>query len=482
MNNSNKEMQLLKALAIGKNEYLEQLIVLGNGFDLASGLKSSYSDFFDYIFTKKSFQNNYWYKVFNYSNRDNSNKDNNWTDIESRILMELQILEFLFDFNILQDVKKEIENDESILANFHMIRHKDSNDIDQLVSEVSGATDLRKKIYNPLSTNLKYENLNFHSIVWTASILLLDAYNFISSVEDVHQFLKNELTKLEADFKNFLEEQINSAYNDCYLEIDSNSQVKLRLQNYFWKTSCLISYLINSSVPVSSQFKPLILNQEADDEEEDHIPDLEVFYNFWKRTYSNFQTKINLDFIKDTKSSFFISNYILSFNYTNPFHDNYNISHSSYIRNIHGDLDSSNLIFGIDYDKLISHFSKPPIYFSKSYRILENNTPSNFNISSTIKIIKFYGHGLGVADYSYFQSIFDTVDLYHGTTKLIFFWSTYKGADKDSLYKEQVKKVVNLIEVYGSTFTNKNHGRNLLTKLQLENRLIIKEIKSIDNL
>ena len=99
-------MQLLKALAIGKNEYLEQLIVLGNGFDLASGLKSSYSDFFDYIFTKKSFQNNYWYKVFNYSNRDNSNKDNNWTDIESRILMELQILEFLFDFNILQDVKK----------------------------------------------------------------------------------------------------------------------------------------------------------------------------------------------------------------------------------------------------------------------------------------------------------------------------------------------------------------------------------------
>ena len=37
--------------------------------------------------------------------------------------MELQILEFLFDFNILQDVKKEIENDESILAYFHMIRH-----------------------------------------------------------------------------------------------------------------------------------------------------------------------------------------------------------------------------------------------------------------------------------------------------------------------------------------------------------------------
>jgi len=82
---------------------------------------------------------------------------------------------------------------------------------------------------------------------------------------------------------------------------------------------------------------------------------------------------------------------------------------------------SNNLIFGIDYDKLINNFSQQPIIFSKSYRILENNRPSNLEISPKVKIIKFYGHGLGAADYSYFQSIFDTVDLYHGTTKLIFF-------------------------------------------------------------
>ena len=36
--------------------------------------------------------------------------------------------------------------------------------------------------------------------------------------------------------------------------------------------------------------------------------------------------------------------------------------------------------------------------------------------------------------------------------------------------------VVNLIEEYGKTFTNQDHGRNLLTKLQLENRLKIEEI------
>ena len=37
-------------------------------------------------------------------------------------------------------------------------------------------------------------------------------------------------------------------------------------------------------------------------------------------------------------------------------------------------------------------------------------------------------------------------------------------------------EVVKLIEEYGKTFTNQDHGRNLLTKLQLENRLILEKI------
>ncbi|HEO7363587.1 TPA: hypothetical protein VBF03_001479, partial [Streptococcus agalactiae] len=41
---------------------------------------------------------------------------------------------------------------------------------------------------------------------------------------------------------------------------------------------------------------------------------------------------------------------------------------------------------------------------------------------------------------------------------------------------QQVHAVHKLIEKYGDTFNNKNHGRNLFTKLQLENRLIIQEI------
>lgn len=98
------------------------------------------------------------------------------------------------------------------------------------------------------------------------------------------------------------------------------------------------------------------------------------------------------------------------------------------------------------------------------------------NISSDINIIKFYGHGLGEADYSYFQAIFDSVDLYHSNTKIVFYWSDYQGVEKQAIRVEQVKNVTKLIEEYGTTFTNEDHGRNLLTKLQLENRLQIEEI------
>ncbi|ARD91178.1 AbiH family protein [Lactococcus cremoris] len=162
-------------------------------------------------------------------------------------------------------------------------------------------------------------------------------------------------------------------------------------------------------------------------------------------------------------------NLVLTFNYTK-------VLDVENIRNIYGDLDNGNIIFEIDYDKLNNNFKKAPIEFSKSYRVLENGLTSTFDISSDIDIIKIYGHGLGKADYSYYQSIFDSVDLYHGKTKVMFFWSDYKDKEKEQIRKDCVKGVTNLIEEYGTTFSNKDHGRNLFTKLLLENRLTIEEI------
>ncbi|EFW89333.1 hypothetical protein [Streptococcus equinus] len=42
-------------------------------------------------------------------------------------------------------------------------------------------------------------------------------------------------------------------------------------------------------------------------------------------------------------------------------------------------------------------------------------------------VIKFYGHSLARADYSYFQYIFDMYDLYNSDVKLIFYYSKIEG-------------------------------------------------------
>ena len=77
--------------------------------------------------------------------------------------------------------------------------------------------------------------------------------------------------------------------------------------------------------------------------------------------------------------------------------------------------------------------------------------------------IKFYGHSLNEADYSYFQSIFDYYNLYeNNNVGLIFYYS--KGY-------EQTDKVYRLINTYGKTLSNKDQGKNLTHKLLLENRL-----------
>ena len=82
--------------------------------------------------------------------------------------------------------------------------------------------------------------------------------------------------------------------------------------------------------------------------------------------------------------------------------------------------------------------------------------------------IKFYGHSLNEADYSYFQSIFDYYNLYENTNvSLIFYYS--KGF-------EQTDKVYQLINTYAKTLSNKDQGNNLTHKLLLENRLKIVEI------
>lgn len=176
---------------------------------------------------------------------------------------------------------------------------------------------------------------------------------------------------------------------------------------------------------------------------------------------------------------------VLSFNYTNPFLTLINLKgvwNNSYpvnnYRLIHGDL-TNKIIFGfdsVDLDKSNSLITR----FTKTSRLLDSsisNQQEAWSIDSSYDEIAIYGHSLSEADYSYFQSLFDYIDLYQCKTKLVFFFNLYDLSKSDQIKKKYEDSIIRLMSRYGASFDNKEKGRNLLHKLLLENRISIKELK-----
>ncbi|HCS86147.1 hypothetical protein C9I44_05745 [Lactococcus garvieae] len=400
------------------NKYLpiDQLIILGNGFDLSCGLKSSYNEFFEYIYSDSiKTQKNYWYYIFKKLSKESQNLST-WTDIEKQILTELKNVEWIY--------REEIKS-------FHSLRMETAGrDIDEIKSiEITylGFEDLIERRYSGFPRPRK---------------------------EEIQEVLREELRVLENDFSDYLENQIKEQVEKINQILSTGSGSIKEL--YLIKTLIITCYIVFSQRRNSEEYYIEWL--------------MKVITQFTSiSSYDDLLSKCSSEIIKMKYEASIQENHILSFNYTSP-NSIFNLT------NIHGALDTDDTIFGIDYDKLNVNFENPPIEFSKSYRILENGNTKSLNVSSKIDVLKFYGHGLGEADYSYFQSIFDSVDLYHSNTIVIFYWSPYEGCEKHIIHRNQVKCITKLIEDYGTTFNNKDHGRNLLTKLQLENRLHIQEI------
>lgn len=178
---------------------------------------------------------------------------------------------------------------------------------------------------------------------------------------------------------------------------------------------------------------------------------------------------------------------VLSFNYTRPFGNNLGREPGADILvNVHGSLDKGNIVFGIDGSDCMEQ--EGALEFTKTYRLMALGSPDMSKVvhghgsgigASSTDLIKFYGHSLADPDYSYFQAIFDTVGLYDGTTRLIFYFRPHKKRDgtfssMEDARKSVMKDVFKLLVAYGKTMGNTDHGKNLIHKLQLEGRLSVK--------
>ena len=169
---------------------------------------------------------------------------------------------------------------------------------------------------------------------------------------------------------------------------------------------------------------------------------------------------------------------ILSFNYTGPFDISSNgIGQRVAYTNIHGLCrEGEEIIFGIDgKENLVDEIARP---FTKTYRLLSLGGPNARDVvRSDTRCIKFYGHSLSDADYSYFQAFFDAVRLYSSDVSLIFFYRCFDEKDPLIHRSEMMNMVIRLLTAYGATVENTDHGKNLIHKLLLEGRLSVEEIK-----
>jgi hypothetical protein len=195
---------------------------------------------------------------------------------------------------------------------------------------------------------------------------------------------------------------------------------------------------------------------------------------------------------RPNEEDFDVEESVLSFNYTRAVSVFRSDEHATSYVNIHGRL-GSEIVFGIDGTDLMDDPIAMP--FTKTYRLMAldpSDTSSLVRLPSSglsldhgTRMIKFYGHSLGKADYSYFQAIFDAVRLYEGDTKLVFFFRPFRTAsghvcNEDDARTQMMGRVIKLLIAYGNTIDNRDHGKNLIHKLLLEGRLSVTPLPSED--
>lgn len=147
-------------------------------------------------------------------------------------------------------------------------------------------------------------------------------------------------------------------------------------------------------------------------------------------------------------------------------------------RNIHGTT-KEHAVIGIDSTNV--PVDSATVLFTKTYRLLEKQEigysgKEDFILSPEINTIVFYGHSLSNNDFAYFQSIFDFYHLYDSKIVLIFAYSVYNINIETDIKKSLYHNIQELLYRYGRSLGNDTHGRNLMHKLIIENRLLLKKV------
>ena len=151
----------------------------------------------------------------------------------------------------------------------------------------------------------------------------------------------------------------------------------------------------------------------------------------------------------------------------------------SIFHNVNGTVDAP--IFGIDSDKF--KHTDPRYIFSKTNRrmeldMFENETGERADFDNVI----VFGHSLNAADYSYFFSILDRIQItdLEKPSKIVFAFSIY-DPDKETDIKAALRKsIFRLFQDYSIYKGNENHPNRLLDALTTQGKVLMYEIPYIN--
>lgn len=462
-----------------------QLIVLGNGFDLHCGLKSSYKDFLYYVITQR--YTNYFSSDSEEASDRNEAIKKSFADSANYVgVRRIHFDAIYFERNV--KMNDTIFPDINIwyLILFH-------EKLVQSLNQSSNWSDIESVIENYVSGKFIFNNDNGKQSQKKFIDILVDT--FFSYGFERNILSKEIMEQVEYKLAGLLLYHLLNREDDCYEIKEKIEEIRKKHDNSIsWRSdetrikkielrikeeerpevvNILINLLMGELHKLEIDFQNYLI-QEIEREE-------------YKSKAENFLQTIVMD-------GDFLSNYsVFSFNYTNLCSGNLGIQVA--FRNVHGALNQnsneSKIIFGIDNISSDSRAEDIGYRFTKAYRTmrlyteLENDMAFGDEIDNIftedMDVIKFYGHSLARADYCYFQYIFDMYNLYNSNIKLIFYYSKIEGRTVEEVRQEQYRNITKLIEQYGETLDNKAHGRNLLTRLIQTGRLKIVGLEDDNN-
>lgn len=419
------------------------LIILGNGFDIASNLPTKYNNYFSFrevqldILTEHllSFIDKNKTVVLKTGDEYVRGEERDISRKIKKVLFELNI-----DFNFWDLFFIVVRlNERGSISNKNSVEWNSVEE--QILSfvmsfEFEGYNNNSEKlsIYN--IKNFKYKNVliaddqqpkislsKFSIIILYEYLSHMLNYNF--EINRIHSFLLKELIKFEDNFREYIT-NIMTIVNDPTL--GKQKKYRNNLLKLIRKDSTEDIFVLS--------FNYTSVGSKYDEKSNTSVPDTVITID---RAETHYKVTTN---------------------------------------NVHGVYNKVS-IFGIDQSSISADDSA--YIFTKTYRKISHQEdlvqlslpPYKQNMK-----INFYGHSLAKADYSYFQSIFDIYDIYHNNVKLVFSYSVY-GDDSetnDTIRHNYYKNITKLLREYGNTMINKNHGNNLIHKMLLENRLELNEV------